>query len=839
MARSIQTVVSSGSLVILGVTLEYYERDDITVYFDDVAQLAGWGWVGTTDKTIVFYPAVPAGVTVKLQRRTDVDRMKHVFTSGAQFKNTNVDTNFLQLLHAVQEIQESGVPPSAVGGLDMANEKITSLAPGTAGSDAVNKAQLDTAIAGVSGAALTFSNIGAAGAGVYKETVGGNVRLKKLVQGANMTLTETSDGIVLEATGTGGVGYAYFANIADYGAIGDFVPAAGSTGTGTDNTAAVTAALATGKPLWIPAGNFLVTAAVQAALNNTTTTGPGTLWINTNVGITKFGKMLSIGSTRSHEMQSVGGIKLGGESGDGFRWYMGHHNWSQIQPTKYGAPTQFQLYPSVVCGLATTTSPNVLKAVHGSFDASRMTVGDHIGFGNEVFKIASFISPTQITVTKFDGSSPSFDTNNTQRTFYHAYEIAQGTCNVNGTAVTYLSGEQYPFGVSQDHMYAIINGTKYNVSSGPESVGANSLTLAVSAGTLSNATIEFRRCWGYWAYVTLLRLQGLGGGIETNCGLYLNIRNEAVLFNSGYGSTYYGDMRVNANKIYLGCGDGTGGTESMEIGSDYNSLGGLYGGESVRVHKSPGGAANRIDIIGGASSFAPAIAMRSSTEANQSLGFDLQGNGTFRFTAGTFGRTVAEISATAGTNTWPTLAAGTGKAVFSVNSGTGIGDVELAPGGTGKTNVRRMPFVKLRMVGALRLETATLIPWDTEVSDIFGMHAPNDTKIYVPVAGLYRVSAQFQAQFYGAAAGRTSVSTRIDIKKNGASTMAELGCMTQHRYESGLAAGSNQTYDLVLAAGDYIEIRAVQVSYGSGDSHADIDTTDVYTGVTVALVTGT
>ena len=392
-------------------------------------------------------------------------------------------------------------------------------------------------------------------------------------------------------------------------------------------------------------------------------------------------------------MQSVGGIKLGGESGDGFRWYMGHHNWSQIQPTKYGAPTQFQLYPSVVCGLATTTSPNVLKAVHGSFDASRMTVGDHIGFGNEVFKIASFISTTQITVTKFDGSSPSFSTNTTQRTFYHAYEIAQGTCNVNGTTVTYLSGEQYPFGVSQDHMYAIINGTKYNVASGPESVGANFLTLASPAGTLSNATIEFRRCWGYWAYVTLLRLQGLGGGIETNCGLYLNIRNEAVLFNSGYGSTYYGDMRVNANKIYLGCGDGTGGTESMEIGSDYNSLGGLYGSESVRVHKIPGGTANRIDIIGGASSFAPAITMRSSTEANQSLGFDLQGNGTFRFTAGSFGRNVTEIYAPAGTNTWPTLAAGVAGATFSVNSSLTNADLTLAPKGSGIVKIASNPWL--------------------------------------------------------------------------------------------------------------------------------------------------
>lgn len=540
-----------------------------------------------------------------------------------------------------------------------------------------------------SGEANTASNVGT-GVGVFKSKTGVNLALKTLKAGANITLTPSADEVLIEASGSGATP---FADISAYGAIGDFVPAAGSTGTGTNNDAAINSAIASNKPLWIPAGNFLVTSAVQAALNNTTTTGPGTLWINTNVGITKFGKMLSIGSTRSHEMQSVGGIKLGGESGDGFRWYMGHHNWSQIQPTKYGAPTQFQLYPSVVCGLATTTSPNVLNAVHGSFDASRMTVGDHIGFGNEVFKIASFVSSTQITVTKFDGSSPSFNTNTTQRTFYHAYEIAQGTCNVNGTTVTYLSGEQYPFGVSQDHMYAIINGTKYNVASGPESVGTNFLTLASSAGTLSNATIEFRRCWGYWAYVTLLRLQGLGGGIETNCGLYLNIRNEAVLFNSGYGSTYYGDMRVNANKIYLGCGDGTGGTESMEIGSDYNSLGGLYGSESVRVHKVPGGTANRIDIIGGASSFAPAITMRSSTEANQSLGFDLQGNGTFRFTAGSFGRNVTEIYAPAGTNTWPTLAAGVAEATFSVNSALSNVDLVLAPKGSGLVKITSNPWV--------------------------------------------------------------------------------------------------------------------------------------------------
>lgn len=206
MARSIQTVVSSGSLVILGVTLDYEERNDITVYFDDVAQLGGWGWVGTTDKTIVFDPAVPAGVTVKLQRRTDVGSMKHAFSSGAQFKAASVDANFKQLLHLVQELTESGVPPSTIGGLDMAGEKIVNLAPGVNGGDAVNKAQMDTAILEGSGAGVVVENVGNFGAGVFKEKFGSTLRLRKIQAGANVTVTEGTDTVTISSSGGGGSG---------------------------------------------------------------------------------------------------------------------------------------------------------------------------------------------------------------------------------------------------------------------------------------------------------------------------------------------------------------------------------------------------------------------------------------------------------------------------------------------------------------------------------------------------------------------------------------------------------------------------------------------------------
>ena len=682
-----------------------------------------------------------------------------------------------------------------------------------------------------SGEANTASNVGT-GVGVFKSKTGVNLALKTLKAGANVTLTPSADEILIEASGIGGG--TPFADISAYGAVGDFVPAAGSTGTGTINDGAVNSAISSGKPLWIPAGNFLVTSAVQTALNNVTTTGPGTLWISTNVGITKMGKMLVIGTNRSHEVGAVGGIKLGGESGEGIRQWMGHHNWMQWQPTKYGAPAQLQIYSNAIMAQASCVSPNILNAQNGTtFDITKLDVGDHFGWHGAVYKIVS-VTSSQITCTTLAGASPAFVTNATARPFFHAYETATGTVNTSGTSVIFVSGEQFPYGYTGDHMTARINGTLYQVTLGPESLNANSLTLAASAGTQTNVSCTFKRGYGPWAYVSLFRLQGLAGGYETNGGIYLNIKNELVIFNGATHSNLIGNLRINAPRIRLGNDDGN---EQLEVGMNYASLGGSLGSESLRVI-SVASAVNYIQVFGAATGFAPVVSVRG-TDTNPDMGFDLKGNGTFRFTAGSFGRTVLEVFAPSGTTAWPTMAAGSNKAILSVNSAGTNADLEIAPkGSVGKVVIKQIPFVRLQRVASLRLETSTLIPWDTEVSDIFGMHAVDDTKIYAPVAGLYRISAQFQATFYGAAASMSSVSTRIDIKKNGSSTYAALGCITQHQYEAGLVAGSNQVHEIVLAAGDYIEIRAVQLSNGSGDKHADVDNTDLYTSVTMSLVSG-
>lgn len=681
-----------------------------------------------------------------------------------------------------------------------------------------------------SGEANTASNVGT-GVGVFKSKTGVNLALKTLKAGANVTLTPSADEILIDAAGSGGG--TPFADISAYGAVGDFVPAAGSTGTGTINDGAVNSAVSSGKPLWIPAGNFLVTSAVQTALNNVTTTGPGTLWISTNVGITKMGKMLVIGTNRSHEMQSVGGIKLGGESGDGFRWYMGHHNWSQIQPTKYGAPTQFQLYPSIVCGLATTQATDIINAVHGTFDSTRMTVGDHIGFSNKVYKIAQIISPTQLRLVTFTGGSPGFTTNSTHRTFYHSYETATGTCNTNGTAVTYVSGDQYPYGLSFDHMYAIINGVKYDVTLGPEGLSANQLQLSGSAGTQTNVPIEFRRCWGPYAYVTLFRLQGLGGGIETNAGLYLNIRNEAVLFNSGYGSTYYGDMRINANTTYVGHGDGTGGTEVAEFGLNHASLGGLFGAEALRAVRV-NNAVNRIEVKGADTGFAANIASRG-TDPNPDMGFDLQGNGTFRFTAGTFGRTVLEVFAPSGTNTWPTTSAGSGVGSLSINSSLTNADMAVAPKGvTGRLLLKKVPICSLTRTGAMTFNNnaGTTILWDTELTDVHGMHAAGASAVVAPVQGMYRINASYQINATSDANG--VIVTGMYLLKNGAAVKASP--ITRHRgpNSSAYVCGAQFNGTIELNAGDTVEIQGY---YGGASATASLDTSFTFTCFDVELVT--
>jgi len=613
----------------------------------------------------------------------------------------------------------------------------------------------------------------------------------------------------------GGGGTEYYANIADFGAVGDFVPAADGTGAGTSNDTAVMAAIATGKPIWLPAGNFYVANwATRYAISRASVSGPGKFWGDTGSGKMELGKSVVVGSTNTHEVSYAGGVLWANAGASGMRTWTGQHNWMITQPDK--GPCQVQLYPGCQALAARSFSPNILEATYGTYDLTNLYVGDHIGWNGEVWKVASIISPTQITVTTFAGGAPSFVTSAQSYPWYRAYEVGEGICNTSGTSVVRVSGDAWPAGYSGDHMYAIINGTRYTVSQGPESAGVNKLVLSASAGVQSNVSIRFFRTYGPWSYVTLFRLQGIAGGIETNGGMALNIKNEFCIWNGGTHNTMYGPVRINAPKVTIG--PGSYGNDRIYDRLEVDDAGVCLGGNS---YGTP--IYNYIKVLGGETGFAPALAGRGA-DANPDMGFDLKGTGTFRFTAGSFGRIVAEIYSPAGTNTWPTLSAGVAGATISANSASSNADLILAPGGSGKLIPTKIPAVSVRRTTIHQIPgvgaAGSIVPWDTEIYDSHSMFSlGNPHRITVPVSGVYSVKAGIELITYGSYP--TSCRTQLRIRKNG--TFAKAGPYMYFQHIADTGSGSSLSCDIALAAGDYIELQVIQFSYSGGDGHADIN----------------
>src|SRR5574340_860277 len=87
MAYSTQRVTSDGTLVLLDISITYFNRSEISVLFDGITQPLGttWNWVGTTEHKISFSPAVANGVEVLVKRTTQLNAPLHDFGGGAAF----------------------------------------------------------------------------------------------------------------------------------------------------------------------------------------------------------------------------------------------------------------------------------------------------------------------------------------------------------------------------------------------------------------------------------------------------------------------------------------------------------------------------------------------------------------------------------------------------------------------------------------------------------------------------------------------------------------------------------------------------------------------------------
>lgn len=142
MSNSVQTVVSNGSLALLDLSINYFDRSHIKVSFDGVEQALGttWDWVGTTDKKIQFTPVVASGVVVQVKRQTPLDAPRHVYSSpgNAPFNKSTIDENFQQMLYASQEAAEGASLTAFSQDVSAANHKLTELGDAVLDGDAVN-----------------------------------------------------------------------------------------------------------------------------------------------------------------------------------------------------------------------------------------------------------------------------------------------------------------------------------------------------------------------------------------------------------------------------------------------------------------------------------------------------------------------------------------------------------------------------------------------------------------------------------------------------------------------------------------------------------------------------
>ena len=106
--------------------------------------------------------------------------------------------------------------------------------------------------------------------------------------------------------------------------------------------------------------------------------------------------------------------------------------------------------------------------------------------------------------------------------------------------------------------------------------------------------------------------------------------------------------------------------------------------------------------------------------------------------------------------------------------------------------------------------TVTLVPFDTEAYDSDGMHSTssNTSRLVVNTGGLYWCS-------FGVTFATNATSWRyLNIRKNAAGAPAG-GTSVYQGFVPGLAVSNNNitaSFDLVLAAGDYLEVFASQNS---------------------------
>lgn len=144
MASSFQKATSDGTMALLDISIDYLDRTEIYVFFDEVLT-AAWTWSGDTDNRILFNVPVPNGVEVLVRRTTDSTELRHAFSLGAAFTKEALDEDLKQSLHIAQEVLEAdniALTGDFFANVDMHGFKMVNVGNGVNPSDTANFGQV-------------------------------------------------------------------------------------------------------------------------------------------------------------------------------------------------------------------------------------------------------------------------------------------------------------------------------------------------------------------------------------------------------------------------------------------------------------------------------------------------------------------------------------------------------------------------------------------------------------------------------------------------------------------------------------------------------------------------
>lgn len=146
---SVQIAVSDGTLTRIALSIEYFEKDDITLYRNlELTPLVlgtDWQWDGATHINLLTNIPVPVGSYITVRRNTNIDRAFNIYDGGAAFSRDTLDENFKQMIYLAQEFTEGNGLTGLFFPLDMHGFQIKNLGTPTDHKDAVTKEYVDDA----------------------------------------------------------------------------------------------------------------------------------------------------------------------------------------------------------------------------------------------------------------------------------------------------------------------------------------------------------------------------------------------------------------------------------------------------------------------------------------------------------------------------------------------------------------------------------------------------------------------------------------------------------------------------------------------------------------------